>query len=115
MHYHFTGASDHGVSEALYLNDPDGNGIELYWDRPKEVWPQKNGSLDMYTRPLSLNDLLKELKTKQGVGSGGSGSARSYRLPQNRIGRQNLKVTEGRQKNGIVHYLFIFDYSIFIT
>jgi len=60
--YHFTGASDHGVSEALYLNDPDGNGVELYWDRPKEVWPKKDGSLDMYTRPLNLNDLLKELE-----------------------------------------------------
>lgn len=41
-HYHFTGASDHGVSEALYLNDPDGNGVELYWDKPKEQWPKKN-------------------------------------------------------------------------
>lgn len=48
-HYHFTGASDHGVSEALYLNDPDGNGVELYWDKPKEQWPKKpDGSLDMY-------------------------------------------------------------------
>ncbi|MGV3503881.1 MAG: VOC family protein [Adhaeribacter sp.] len=60
--YPFTGASDHGVSEALYLNDPDENGLELYWDRPKEVWPQKpDGSLDMYTRPLDLAGLLREL------------------------------------------------------
>src|SRR6478752_2093904 len=43
----FTGASDHGVSEALYLDDPDGNGVELYWDKPKEQWPTKpDGSLD---------------------------------------------------------------------
>lgn len=60
--YHLTGASDHGVSEALYLDDLDGNGVELYWDRPKTDWPQKpDGSLDMYTRPLDLVDLLKEL------------------------------------------------------
>ncbi|HEX5171938.1 MAG TPA: VOC family protein [Cyclobacteriaceae bacterium] len=64
-HYHFIGASDHGVSEALYLNDPDGNGVELYWDKPKEQWPKKtDGSLDMYTRPLSLKDLVDELDVK---------------------------------------------------
>lgn len=63
--YHLTGASDHGVSEALYLNDPDGNGVELYWDRPKELWPKKpDGSLEMYTRPLSLAGLVAELKDK---------------------------------------------------
>jgi catechol 2,3-dioxygenase len=61
-HYPLIGASDHGVSEALYLDDPDKNGVELYWDRPKEQWPQKpDGSLDMYTRPLDLESLLKEL------------------------------------------------------
>jgi catechol 2,3-dioxygenase len=60
--YHLTGASDHGVSEALYLNDPDDNGVELYWDRPKELWPKKSdGSIDMYTRPLNLPGLLREL------------------------------------------------------
>ncbi len=60
--YPLTGASDHGVSEALYLDDPDGNGVELYWDRPKDQWPQKpDGSLEMYTRPLDINSLLKEL------------------------------------------------------
>jgi catechol 2,3-dioxygenase len=59
--YHLSGASDHGVSEALYLNDPDGNGVELYWDRPKELWPKKSdGSIDMFTRPLDLRDLLSE-------------------------------------------------------
>jgi catechol 2,3-dioxygenase len=53
------GASDHGVSEALYLHDPDGNGLELYWDRPKEQWPRSiEGKLTMYTRPLDLDDLL---------------------------------------------------------
>ena len=57
------GASDHGVSEALYLRDPDDNGIELYRDRPKEEWPRTaDGSLAMYTRPLDLDALLRELK-----------------------------------------------------
>lgn len=62
--YPFTGASDHGVSEALYLDDPDGNGVELYWDRPKELWPKlQNGSLNMFTKPLDMESLLNELST----------------------------------------------------
>jgi catechol 2,3-dioxygenase len=53
------GASDHGVSEALYLRDPDENGVELYWDRPREVWPRgPDGELAMFTRALDLDDLL---------------------------------------------------------
>jgi catechol 2,3-dioxygenase len=53
------GASDHGVSEALYLRDPDDNGVELYWDRPQEEWPRSpNGDWAMYTRPLDLASLL---------------------------------------------------------
>ena len=60
--YPFTGASDHGVSEALYLDDPDGNGVELYWDRPQAQWPRKaDGSLEMFTKALDLDDLLKEI------------------------------------------------------
>ena len=56
------GASDHGVSEALYLHDPDQNGIELYWDRPKEQSPHAaDGSLTMFTRRLDLEDLLHEV------------------------------------------------------
>jgi catechol 2,3-dioxygenase len=55
------GASDHGVSEALYLRDPDNNGIELYWDRPKERWPRApDGRVSMYTRSLDLDDLLRQ-------------------------------------------------------
>lgn len=55
------GASDHGVSEALYLRDPDDNGVELYWDRPREQWPRAaDGSLAMTTRPLDLDGLLRE-------------------------------------------------------
>lgn len=55
------GASDHGVSEALYLRDPDDNGVELYWDRPEPLWPRAaDGRLAMYTRPLDLAGLLRE-------------------------------------------------------
>ena len=57
------GASDHGVSEALYLRDPDDNGVELYWDRPREQWPRSaSGELAMFTAPLDLIGLLKELE-----------------------------------------------------
>jgi catechol 2,3-dioxygenase len=60
--YSLTGASDHGVSEALYLDDPDGNGVELYWDKPKEQWPvDASGNLQMVTEHLDLQDLLGEL------------------------------------------------------
>jgi catechol 2,3-dioxygenase len=55
------GASDHGVSEALYLRDPDGNGVELYWDRPKQQWPRDAaGGVAMITNPLDLDALLEE-------------------------------------------------------
>ena len=54
-----SGASDHGVSEAIYLNDPDLNGIELYWDRPRAEWPKNgDGTLAMFTAPLDVQDLL---------------------------------------------------------
>jgi catechol 2,3-dioxygenase len=59
------GASDHGVSEALYLRDPDGNGVELYWDRPQEEWPRTpDGGLAMYTRPLDLDSLSATTESK---------------------------------------------------
>lgn len=55
------GASDHGVSEALYLRDPDQNGVELYWDKPEAAWPRTaDGKLAMHTRRLDLDDLLRE-------------------------------------------------------
>lgn len=55
------GASDHGVSQALYLHDPDGNGLELYWDRPRAEWPhQPDGRLNMGTGPLDLDELLAQ-------------------------------------------------------
>ena len=56
------GASDHGVSEAIYLRDPDNNGVELYWDRPKAEWPRSaDGDLAMFTHPLDLKGLLQEV------------------------------------------------------
>ena len=56
------GASDHGASEALYLHDPDGNGLELYWDRPRDEWPRSaGGKVAMFTRPLDLRGLMAEL------------------------------------------------------
>ncbi len=58
------GASDHGVSEALYLRDPDGNGVELYWDRPQAQWPRTaEGELAMHTRRLNLDSLLNETES----------------------------------------------------
>ena len=63
--YPLQGASDHGVSEALYLSDPDGNGVELYWDRPEEAWPRdSDGGIEMYTRPLDLEGLLSEAEAR---------------------------------------------------
>ena len=57
--YPLTGTADHGVSEAIYLDDPDGNGVELYYDRPREVWPlDAEGNLQMITEPLSVDELL---------------------------------------------------------
>jgi len=54
------GAADHGVSEALYLRDPDDNGVELYWDRPTDQWPrERDGGVAMFTRPLDLEELLR--------------------------------------------------------
>src|ERR1700732_490086 len=61
------GASDHGVSEALYLRDPDQNGVELYWDRPHEQWPHSlDGQLTMFTRTLDLDSLLPEAESRRG-------------------------------------------------
>jgi len=62
-----TGASDHGVSEALYLNDPDRNGVELYWDRPQSAWPRTaDGKVAMFTAPLDLADLLQDAPPDDG-------------------------------------------------
>lgn len=61
--YPISGASDHGVSEAIYLNDPDNNGVELYWDKPKDMWPvDATGNLQMVTDALDIESLLGELE-----------------------------------------------------
>ena len=61
--YPLTGVADHGVSEALYLSDPDENGVELYWDKPRNQWPiNEKGTIEMFTKPLDVNDLLIELE-----------------------------------------------------
>ncbi len=61
--YSLTGASDHGVSEAVYLNDPDGNGVELYWDKPQDQWPfNEGGNLRMVSERLDIKNLLAELE-----------------------------------------------------
>ena len=62
--YPISGFADHGVSEAIYLDDPDENGVDLYWDRPKELWPtDAEGKILMYTRTLDVQGLLNELKS----------------------------------------------------
>ncbi|MGI4750042.1 MAG: VOC family protein [Janthinobacterium lividum] len=60
--YPISGASDHGVSEAIYLDDPDKNGVELYWDRPRDLWPKdENGETEMFSRQLDFPGLLATL------------------------------------------------------
>jgi catechol 2,3-dioxygenase len=83
--YPVQGASDHGVSEALYLSDPEGNGIEIYADRPSDAWPRTGDALDMVTAPLDARGLLDELKDNAGSWAG---------LPAGtRIGHVHLQVS----------------------
>src|SRR6188508_1429330 len=79
------GAADHGVSEAIYLADPDGNGIEIYRDRPREDWPMSNGALEMASDPLDLESLLAD--------AGSTGSSGWDGLPAGtRMGHVHLHV-----------------------
>jgi catechol 2,3-dioxygenase len=83
--WNFTGASDHFVSEAMYLDDPEGNGIELYRDRPREEWTYDEGELRMGTVPLDIDDLMRQLQ------SGGQGDG----MPAGTtMGHVHLKVAE---------------------
>jgi catechol 2,3-dioxygenase len=83
--WHFTGASDHLVSEALYLNDPEGNGIEIYRDRPRDEWRYADGELEMATLPLELDGLVAELEAEPD----------GARMPdETRIGHVHLNVAE---------------------
>jgi hypothetical protein len=85
------GASDHGVSEALYLHDPDGNGIELYWDRPRDEWPRSaDGAVQMVTRPLDLEALVRDAPSparapRQPATASSIGAARRTQLAELRM------------------------------
>jgi catechol 2,3-dioxygenase len=83
--WRLTGASDHLVSEALYLNDPEGNGIEIYRDRPREEWPTRNGQIEMSTLPLDLDGVIGELRRED------QGKAAP---PETRIGHVHLNVSD---------------------
>jgi catechol 2,3-dioxygenase len=95
------GASDHLVSEALYLSDPDGNGIELYRDRPRAEWSYTNGALQMATLPLDLDDLLAELQ--------GESELQSLAAAGTRMGHVHLQVSELREIEAFYHGLLGFD------
>jgi catechol 2,3-dioxygenase len=82
----FTGASDHLVSEALYLDDPEGNGIEIYRDRPRDEWPYENGELQMATLPLDLDAVMRELE--------GDETHQNARSEGPRIGHVHLQVAD---------------------
>lgn len=95
------GVADHGVSEALYLADPDGNGIEVYVDRPRAVWPRRNGQLQMVTDPLDLGGLLAELDRDRRPWPG---------LPAGtRIGHVHLHVADLRQAESFYCGVLGFD------
>ena len=97
------GAADHGVSEALYLRDPDQNGIELYWDRPRDAWPRRpDGSLEMFTHPLDVDALLAEAP-KAAPTSGAAAVPRPIR-PETRA-----RLTTLRQKLLALHKALLED------
>lgn len=95
----FQGYADHGVSEALYLADPHGNGIELYADRPRDQWPYRNGELQMVTEPLDLDSLLAEIGSKEEAASN-TGSPR--------IGHIHLNVSDLEKAKHFYHDLLGF-------
>ncbi len=84
--YPLQGFANHGVSEAIYLADPDGNGLELYVDKAVESWPRKNGEIEMFTKPLDLEDLLSELKNDSTPWDGID--------PDARVGHIHLQVSD---------------------
>jgi catechol 2,3-dioxygenase len=95
------GASDHLVSEALYLSDPDGNGIELYRDRPREQWRHEHGELQMATLPLDLRDLLGELDAEAGPEAQAPAATR--------IGHIHLQVADIADSEAFYHGVLGFD------
>jgi catechol 2,3-dioxygenase len=101
--WNFTGASDHFVSEAMYLDDPEGNGIELYRDRPRDEWDYDGGELRMGTVPLDLDDLLKETER----GDTGNGMP-----PGTTMGHVHLKVAEIPGSGAFYEGLLGFDVTV---
>jgi catechol 2,3-dioxygenase len=97
--WQFQGFADHGVSEALYMADADGNGIELYVDRPLEQWPYRNGEIEMVTEPLDLENLLSELKSPSQQQSGSELT----------IGHIHLQVTSLHSAEEFYHETLGFD------
>src|SRR5947209_5740641 len=98
------GASDHLVSEALYLSDPDGNGIELYRDRPREDWPYHDGRLRMATLPLDLDDLLGEIRSAE--------SWQTLAPDGTRMGHVHLQVSDLEETEAFYHGLLGFDVMV---
>ena len=97
----FQGFADHGVSEALYLADADGNGIELYIDRPRQSWPYRNGALQMVTEPLDVASLLSEIDPRASKNpTSGSGPS---------IGHMHLQVSDLRKAEQFYHGALGFD------
>jgi len=101
LRYPLSGASDHLVSEALYLNDPDGNGIEIYRDRPRAEWPRLNGQIRMATDPLDLDGILAELDRDDRPWDG--------LAPATTIGHMHLHVADLRAAEAFYHGLLGFD------
>lgn len=97
----FEGFADHGVSEALYLADPDGNGIELYVDRPRDQWPHRQGDLQMGTWELDLDGLVSELQN--------SGESWTGIHPDTTIGHIHLQVSNLQMAEQFYHELLRFD------
>jgi catechol 2,3-dioxygenase len=95
----FQGFADHGVSEALYLTDPHGNGLELYADRPRAQWPHRNGALHMVTEPLDLDSLLAELDQNDHESPDGG---------LTRIGHLHLNVSDLKKAKRFYHELLAF-------
>lgn len=98
------GASDHAVSEALYLSDPDGNGIEIYRDRPRSEWPRAGGRLQMTTLPLDLDDVLGELRAVREL--------RPYAPAGTTIGHVHLQVTDLDQAEAFYHGVLGFEVMV---
>jgi catechol 2,3-dioxygenase len=103
-HWHLDGASDHLVSEALYLSDPDGNGIEIYSDRPREQWRVQDGQLQMATLPLDLRDLAGELSGRDDRGSSAPAGTR--------MGHVHLQVSELAQTEAFYSRILGFDVMV---